>query len=403
MQNFVEGQGDISTQDRDQRIKDLGLNSVYIGTETIRTKILLSAVGGLINPKPCPENVSGKDRFQGDIFHSARWNYDVDLKGKDIIVIGTGCSSAQFVPRLTKRYGAKSVTQLMRSPPWVVPRVEPPFGPENWEKWAPMLNSYIPGFMKFFRIMIATAAEYDWRLFGSEPYHEKERKKVEKELLVHMKKTVPEKYWEILTPDYGVCCKRRIFDAAWFSSLHDANIELTTLPLTSIQEKSVTLGPGRAYPDPEDTTSSVPSHEVTIPADVIIMANGFETTKWLHPLDITGRGGTKLQQRFNEQGGASMYMGTAVDDFPNFFVIFGPNTATGHSSVILASENMVNHSLKFIKPILQGDVETTEIKRRAYNEWTEDTQRALKKRVWHTGGCKSWYEDEAGWNSTVYP
>lgn len=81
----------------------------------------------------------------------------------------------------------------------------------------------------------------------------------------------------------------------------------------------------------------------------------------------------------------------------------GPNTATGHSSVVLASENMVNMSLKFIGPILKGDVSTVQIKKEAELEWARDTQSALKKRVWSTGGCGSWYQDEKGWNSTVYP
>jgi len=246
-------------------------------------------------------------------------------------------------------------------------------------------------------------AEYDWRLFGTDEYHEKERKKLEDKLLAHMKRTVPKKYWEILTPNYSVGCKRRIFDATWLAGLNDPNVELTTLPLTSIAEKSVTLGPGRAYPDPSDKTSSAPNHEVTIPADVIVLANGFETTKWLHPLDITGRGGKKLHDVFDERGGPQMYMGTAMDGFPNFFVLFGPNTATGHSSVILATENMVNLSLKFIKPILDGDVARTEIKKEAEIEWARDTQTALKKRVWATGGCQSWYKNDEGWNSTVYP
>lgn len=92
-----------------------------------------------------------------------------------------------------------------------------------------------------------------------------------------------------------------------------------------------------------------------------------------------------------------------MDGFPNFFTIFGPNTATGHSSVILASENMVNLSLKFIKPVLEGAVERVEIKKEAEIEWSNDIQGALKKRVWNTGGCRSWYQTEAGWNSTVYP
>ena len=231
----------------------------------------------------------------------------------------------------------------------------------------------------------------------------KMRKKLEDELVAYMEKTVPKKYHEILTPDYGVGCKRRIFDATWLIGLNDPLIELTTLPLTSVGEKTVTLGPGRTYPDPKITTSSAPTHEVTVPADVIILANGFQTTKWLHPLDITGRDGRKLHDVFNSRGGPSMYMGMALDGFPNLFTIFGPNTATGHSSVILASENMVNMSLKFIKPILDGDVTRTEIKKEAELEWDKDTQGALKKRVWHTGGCRSWYETAEGWNSTVYP
>jgi hypothetical protein len=98
-----------------------------------------------------------------------------------------------------------------------------------------------------------------------------------------------------------------------------------------------------------------------------------------------------------------MYMGTALDGFPNFFTIFGPNTVTGHSSVILASENMVAMALKFIGPILNGDVVQQEIKTDAQLEWDRDTQGALKKRVWNTGGCRSWYQTESGWNSTVYP
>lgn len=403
LQHLVSGAGDLSEHDRAQKIKEQGAESVYVYEEVVRAKIVVSAVGGLVEPKVWPENIPGKEKFAGQIFHSARWRYDVDLKGKDVIVVGTGCSAAQFVPRLTKEYGAKSVTQLMRSPPWVVPRIEPPLGEEAWGKWVPWLNKNVPGFNLAIRTSVFLVAEYDWRLFGSDEYHKKERKKYEDELLQHMRKTVPKKYHEILTPNYGVGCKRRIFDASWFPGLNDSNIELTTLPLTSIGEHTVTLGPGRTYPDIKDSTSTVPTNEVTIPADVIILANGFETTGWLHPLDITGRDGQKLHDVFDERGGPQMYMGMAMDGFPNFFTIFGPNTATGHSSVILASENMINLSLKFIKPILQGDVELTEIKKEAEIEWARDTQTALKKRVWSTGGCGSWYKTEEGWNSTVYP
>ena len=389
LQHLVSGAGDLSEYDRAQKIRDQGAETVYVSQEKVRAKILISAVGGLVEPKTWPEKIPGRENFQGEIFHSARWRYDVDLKDKEVIVVGTGCSAAQFVPQLTKKYGAKSVTQLMRSPPWVVPRLQPPFGQKNFERWCPWLNTHIPGFQRTFRMLVFLGAEYDWRLFGSDEYHEKERNKLEDQLLAHMRKTVPKKYHEILTPDYSVGCKRRIFDATWFPGLNDPTIALTTLPLTSIAEKSVTLGPGRTYP-PLSRTSTTPSHSVTIPADVIILANGFEVTEWLHPLEITGRGGKKLHDVFKERGGPQMYMGAALDGFPNFFSVQGPNTITGHSSVILASENMVEMILKFVGPVLKGQVNTVEITKRAELEWARDTQSALKKRVWSTGGCTNW-------------
>lgn len=402
LQHLITGLGDLSEHDRIQKIQKDGHSSVYISSEKVRAKVLISAVGGLVEPKTFPDSIPGNDNFQGSIFHSARWRYDIDLKDKDVIVLGAGCSAAQFVPKLTRNYGAKTVTQIMRSPPWTVPRPSAPGGDKRWEKWAPWLCTYVPGFNKAIRLMLFLAFEADFSLFGGEPHNEKTRKKTEKALLEHMRKTVPEKYQEILTPNYGVGCKRRIFDAAWFPSLNNPKIELTTLPLTRINENSVTLGPGRSYPPISDTPSSAPDHEVTLPADVIILANGFEATKWYHPLHITGRGGVSLQDTFTERGGPQMYMGTAMDGFPNLFTLFGPNTATGHSSVILASENMVEQGLKFIGPILKGDVRIVEVKKSAEEDWARDVQAKLKTMVWNDG-CGSWYLDENGWNSTVYP
>lgn len=96
-------------------------------------------------------------------------------------------------------------------------------------------------------------------------------------------------------------------------------------------------------------------------------------------------------------------MGNAMDGFPNFFIILGPNTATGHSSVILASENMVEYSLKVMKKILRGDVKNFDVKKEKEIEWTKDIQEKLKDTVWMSGGCHSWYKTDDGWNATVYP
>ncbi len=165
-------------------------------------------------------------------------------------------------------------------------------------------------------------------IFTGKQFAVKARKMIEADLVRHMKRVVPEQYHEILTPDYGVGCKRRIFDAFWLDSLNDPKIDLTTQPITSLQPRGVTLGPGRTYPDPEDKDSKAPITERHLPADVIILANGFELTTWLSPLKVIGKGGAVLQEVWDERGGPQAYMGNAMDGFPNLFLIFGPNNVS---------------------------------------------------------------------------
>jgi cation diffusion facilitator CzcD-associated flavoprotein CzcO len=396
---MTEGMGDLSSKDRLKIVQEKGEAAVYTGTEIVRAKAVISCVGGLVEPKGWPDEIPGLEKFKGDMFHSARWDESVDFNDKNVVVVGTGCSSAQIVPRLPEApYNAKSVTQLMRSPPWVVP-VFTPGGEGWWAKNGPTLMR-VPGLRQLLRFYIFCSAEQTFkRTFPDTEYTKKHREIYEKQMIQHLHKTVPEKYHEILTPDYGIGCKRRIFDKRWFKSLHDPKIELTTQPMTRVTVRGVVIGPGQIYP--ADAKSDLPEKEV--PADIIILANGFDTVKWLHPLKVVGQGGKEVTQVMEERGGPQAYQGTAMDGFPNFFMIFGPNTATGHSSVIMASENMINYSLKFIKLLLDGDASTVDIKYEAEVAYTTQLQADLRKTVWTSGGCQSWYITKNGWNSTVYP
>ncbi|KAJ9606787.1 hypothetical protein H2200_008796 [Cladophialophora chaetospira] len=401
---LAPGVGDLSTRERQEWEKEKGVNTAVLRTETIRAKIVCSAVGGLVEPKP-PLDVPGVETFEGEIVHTARWKQGLDLKDKDVVVIGTGCSAGQVMPQLVKpEYGAQHVTQLMRSPPWAVGFL-PPEAREWWKKWIPRLSTYIPGFQNSLRKLMFTMFELEFvNLFNPTEAARGRRKKHAEVLLKYMRKTVPEEYHEILTPDYEVFCKRRVVDEGWFASLALPNVEITTLPLTSIQPKSITLGPGRHYPPLSKTDSKAPTEERTIPADVIILANGYQTNQYLHPLDVTGVNGRGLFKTWEERGGAQAYLGTAMDGFPNFFMIFGPNTATGHSSVILATENIVNYSLKFIGPILRGEVRTVDVKESAERAWTQQLQKELRNSVFNSGGTQNWYVDrDTKWNATVYP
>lgn len=404
LQHLVPGTGDLSEKDRQKIVDEQGEAAVYTGVETIRAKVVATAVGGLVEPKDVPPEIPGWDKFKGEVFHSARWRDDIDFTDKNVVVLGTGCSAAQLTPRMTQApYNAKKVTQLMRSPPWVCPKIAPPGGAQNFGVWAPKIFKNVPGALRLVRTIMFWGGEADWALFGNEESNKKYRAKTEQRLLKHMRKQAPEKYYDILTPNYGVGCKRRIFDYEWLRSLNDPKIELSTLPLTEVKEDTVVLGPGRCYPDPKNIESPVPTAEREIPADVIIMANGFNTRRWFHPLAVTGRDGKDLLEVMEERGGPQAYLGNAMDGFPNYFIIFGPNTATGHSSVILASENMVQYSLRMMAPILRGEVATVEVKREAEERYTRDIQARLKDTVWHSGGCHSWYFREDGWNSTVLP
>lgn len=397
------GMGDASEAQRREAIEKHGRDYVYLGIEKARAKVLVSAVGGLVEPKEWPKAIPGEETFAGDIFHSARWNREADLNDRDVVVVGTGCSAAQLVPVLRQPpYNARSVTQVMRSPPWVMPDVDLPVTRENWEKWSPKVFASVPGLARFFRTLLFLRLEYDWRLFGNSEFSARERTKLEKQALELMQQKVPEKYHEILTPSYPIGCKRRILDSDWFESLRDPKVDLTTQPLTAVQERSVILGPGRTYPDPQ-RESAAPTAEREVPADVIILANGFETSEWLHALPVIGREGRSLHEVWRERGGAQAYLGNAMDGFPNFFIIFGPNTVTGHSSVILATECMVEYSLKHIKLLLDGTASQVEVKQEAEVAYTAEIQEQLRQTVFANSGCRSWYKEDSGWNSTTYP
>lgn len=255
--------------------------------------------------------------------------------------------------------------------------------------------------MKSGRFAIFAGAELQSAMFTDSESAAAARVKYQAHLLNYMRKTAPENYHKILTPDHVVGCKRRVFEREWLSSLGDPRIDLTTMPLHSVNERSVVLGPGSAYPKPSDPASEEALAVKEIPADVIVLANGFDTTTWLHPLQVTGRDGVDLVTEMDRRGGPQAYQGTAMDGFPNFFMIFGPNTATGHTSVILASENMIIYALKFIKLVLNGEADTVEVTREAEVKYATDCQETLRKTVF-SSGCVSWYVND-GWNSTVYP
>jgi cation diffusion facilitator CzcD-associated flavoprotein CzcO len=180
--------------------------------------------------------------------------------------------------------------------------------------------------------------------------------------------------------------------------MHDERYNLTTLGLSSVQPTSVTLAPNKSTHQSESQLQPR-----TVPVDAIVLATGYSPSKWFHAIRLVGANGRDLHEEFSARGGPQMYRSTAIDGFPNFFVIGGPNCFTTTSSHLQILENCVNHALPLVQKLATGALETVEVKRTAVDNWTSEVQAALKGKVWETGGCTNWVKDGSEWNSVGYP
>ncbi|KAL9128333.1 MAG: hypothetical protein Q9217_002962 [Psora testacea] len=367
--------GDLSDVDRRAKVASDGRKSIYLKEFAIRTKIFITCAGELVEPSAWPQDIPGLDLFKGPVFHTARWKRDIELKNKDVVVIGAGCTSAQLVPSLIREpHAAGSVLQLMRSPPWVMPRPETP---RFWKRHSSAVFRALPPLALLVRYVLFLYAESTWLSIGMSRFNKWRRKCFQQKLLSNLKKAVPEKYLKMLTPTYGVGCRRLIIDSAWLESLNLPNMKLTTRPLLSVKDRSVVLGP-----DPSISPSARPDgNGCTKSADVIILATGFDTSTYLHRLAVQGVGGKCLHEVWKERGGPSAYLSTAVHGFPNFFMILGPNSVSGHSSAILASENVANYALQLISLVLSGKADRVEVQENAERDYTADVQQRSRDKV----------------------
>ncbi|RMZ43046.1 dimethylaniline monooxygenase [Aspergillus flavus] len=312
--------------------------------EIVRAKVVISAVGVLAESSEWPSSVASRDTYNGQLLHSARWPDKISLDGQDVVLVGSGCSAAQIAPALLQTK-VKSLTQIKRTALWLVPRVEEPGGRDAYAKWAPRIYGMIPG-LRYTRP--------NGRL----------RKQEEASCLAHMRALAPITYHDQLTPTYQLGCKRRIYDNDWLRGMHDPRFMLESRPWRSVADTSITVGDG--------------DNAKTYHADTLILATGFEATQFLQPISVVGRHGLSLHGLWATRGGPHAYLGTAVDGFPNFFLILGPNTFSGHTSV-----------------------ESIEPKTIAVQTWLTGIRRDMASTVF--ASCQSWYNGGGRYNSVMYP
>ena len=287
-------------------------------------------------------------------------------------------SATQIIPKIVDE--VKQLNQFFRTPQYYYPRPDPDIGP--WLKWG---FRYIPGLLKAFRYYLFIRLETTFDQFYTTASAEKAREISRQKSLAYIHKRAPEKYWSIMTPNYSVGCKRRIFDPGYVPTLKRDNMHLTNDPIVKLEGKEVITKSGQHFA-----------------CDVLIAANGFAPFFFNQPL--VGRDGATLSAHWSQFGGVEAYKTTALSDFPNYFMIFGPNAATGHTSAVYAIENTIDLVLKVVKPILKDDTASAvEVKYDAEKNWVETLQGALKQRVW-ADNCHTFYVDQkTGWNYATYP
>ncbi|HWJ81532.1 MAG TPA: NAD(P)/FAD-dependent oxidoreductase [Nocardioides sp.] len=337
-------------------------------------RTLISGSGGLSEPRM--PDIDGIDSFQGEVFHSARWNHDVDLTGKRVAVIGTGASAIQIVPELQKVVGRLDVYQ--RTPNWVIPRNE-----RKYTSLEKQLFRRVPLVQRAVRAGIYAQLESRVPVFTRFPDL---MRVVERQVKGQIRKAIsdPELRAKV-TPTYRAGCKRILISNGWYPALAQDNVELVTDPIAKVTADAVVTADG--------TERQV---------DVVVVATGFYVTEPPIAQHVTGREGRSLAEVWGDHG-MSAYKGTTVHGFPNFFQIVGPNTALGHSSMIYIIESQVRYIVEAAKAMRRRGLAAVEPTAAAQQEWTDEVQERMGPTVWTTGGCASWYLDKFGHNTTLWP
>lgn len=339
-------------------------------------EMLVSCVGTISIPKDC--TIPGKETYQGTIFHSARWSHAYDMKGKQVAVIGNGCSAAQLMPHVVNN--AKTVYQFQRSAQWINERPNREFHPI--QKWC---FRYIPFVNRIYRFYLWKSTDALHSLYTSESAKStRDREVATASALDYMTKTAPKKYHELLIPKFPLGCKRRIFDPGYLECLHSPNVHLTSEAVVSLYEKGIQ------------------TDKRNIEVDAIVLSTGFKIQEFLSPIVVRGANGITVNEHWQETRGAQAYRATFVTSFPNFGIIFGPNAFPAHNSVIFTNETQAEYIIKtMIKPIINGNFSFIDVKEAAEVCDANFVQDRLKTMVW-SSGCTNWNLDSSGRNTTNY-
>ena len=338
----------------------------------MEARVLILAAGPL--SAPSVPSLPGLEDFSGTTMHSAEWNHDHDLAGERVAVVGTGASAIQFVPEIRKV--AKQVHVFQRTPPWIIPH--PDRGISAAER---RLYAKLPGA----QLAVRGSAYWAREALSLTFMHPPAMRQLQRLAEWHLKRQVPDPALQArLRPAYRMGCKRILLSNSWYPTLQEPNVELVTAGISEVHGKTVVTGDGR-------------EREV----DTLIFGTGFHFNDMPVADMVRGRDGRSLAEVWN--GTPEAYRGTTFAGFPNLFMLIGPNTGLGHTSVVVMAEFQITYVLDALRVMQARGVDVAEVRADAQTAYNADVARKLEGTVWTSGGCTSWYLDDKGRDTVQWP
>lgn len=336
--------------------------------DTVEAEVVVSAIG-MFNGLTFPE-IDGLDSFGGTMFHSAQWDWDHDLAGERVAVIGSAASAVQFVPEIIKTAG--QVHLFQRTANWVMPKVDTPYTEEQLESFRADPTP-----------VLAFRAEIEDSMNKGMTFANREKLalSVTAGLAAIDGVNDPEVRAKLI-PDHPFGCKRPLMSNVYFPAFNEPNLALVTGPIGRITPNAVVTADGVA-------------REV----DTIILATGFAATKYLSAIDVVGRDGRRIDDAWND--GAQAYLGITTAGFPNLFMLYGPNTNNG--SILTMIEHQVEHILGHVKRLAHEGIAWIDVKPEPMARYNAEVQHAIGGiEVWNAG-CNGYYRSPSGRVVTQWP
>lgn len=351
-------------------------------TEHLRASVVISCVGVLTRPS-IPQ-IAGIEQFRGPVFHTSRWDHSLDLTGKRVAVIGTGATSMQLVPAIVD--AAAKVLVFQRSPQWMAPN---PNYKRPTSAGVLLMMEQVPYYAAFYRLrqiwqfqdklLPSLRRDPDWPHKDRSVNAENDKTRIFFTDYITKKLGDRTDLLDKVLPTYPPYGKRILMDNDWIETITRDDVTLVTDAVAGVDVDRITTASGDTYG-----------------VDVIVLATGFQSSKMLQPMDVRGRSGTVLREVWHDDDPFA-YLGVAVPEFPNFFMVGGPHTAGGHGgSAIFSAEVSISYISQLLMRMAAEDLDSVEVRAdvtQKYNEMVDDEHEKL---IWTHPGMTVWYKNARG-------